>query len=47
MFLNSGNQRANYMANTNRDRYQRYNHMKGAPDADLIFGTGSESNVKK
>ncbi len=25
-------------ANTNRDRYQKYNHPKGAPDADLIFG---------
>lgn len=49
LFLNSGNQRANYMFNTNRDRHQKYNHMKGAPDADLIFGTGSgnSSNAKK
>ena len=25
-------------ANTNRERKQKYNHPKGAPDADLIFG---------
>ena len=46
MILNSGNQRANYMVNTNRDRYQKYNHMKGAPDADLIFGSGSSTTKK-
>lgn len=26
-------------ANTNRERKQKYNHPKGAPDADLIFGS--------
>lgn len=26
---------------SNRERYQKYNHPKGTPDADLIFGSGS------
>jgi hypothetical protein len=30
--------------NANRDRHQRYNHPKGAPDANLIFGGGGSSN---
>lgn len=25
-------------ANLNRERRQKYNHPKGAPDADIIFG---------
>jgi hypothetical protein len=28
-----------YSGNTNRDRHQKYNHPRGAPDADLIFGS--------
>lgn len=33
-------------ANTNRERHQKYNHPKGAPDVDLIFGgSGSAINV--
>ena len=28
------------LSNTNRDRF-KYNHPKGAPDADQIFGTNS------
>ena len=33
-------------ANTNRERHQKYNHPKGAPDVDLIFGgAGSAINV--
>ena len=27
--------------NTNRDRHQKYNHPKGAPDVDSIFGSGA------
>lgn len=27
-------------ANTNRERRPRYQHPKGAPNADLIFKTG-------
>lgn len=36
-------------ANTNRERHQKYNHPKGAPDVDLIFGgSGSSSgNLNK
>jgi hypothetical protein len=26
-----------FSANTNRDRHQKYNHPKGAPDIDQIF----------
>lgn len=33
---------ASYSQNTNRDRYQKYSHPKGAPDADLIFGTNNQ-----
>jgi len=29
--------------NSNRDRHQRYNHPKGAPDANLIFGGGNSN----
>lgn len=29
--------------NVNRERRTRYQHPKGAPDADLIFGTKYES----
>jgi hypothetical protein len=32
-------------ANTNRDRHQKYNHPKGAPDVDLIFGSAGSVNV--
>lgn len=32
-------------ANTNRERHQKYNHPKGAPDVDLIFGSGGSVNV--
>ncbi|CAH8500039.1 unnamed protein product [Heterobilharzia americana] len=28
--------------NVNRDRWVRYNHPKGAPDADAVFGTSSQ-----
>ncbi len=31
-------------ANTNRERNQKYNHPKGAPDVDLIFG-GTSSGI--
>ncbi|CAF0714012.1 unnamed protein product [Brachionus calyciflorus] len=31
--------------NTNRDRF-KYNHPKGAPDADLIFGSSSQRNQR-
>lgn len=29
-------------SNQNRERRVRYQHPKGAPDADLIFGSGSK-----
>ncbi len=32
-------------ANTNRERHQKYSHPKGAPDVDLIFGSGGSVNV--
>ncbi|CAH8524330.1 unnamed protein product [Dicrocoelium dendriticum] len=28
--------------NVNRDRWVKYNHPKGAPDADAVFGTSSQ-----
>ncbi|CAL8086813.1 unnamed protein product [Calicophoron daubneyi] len=31
-----------YPVNVNRDRWVRYNHPKGAPDADAVFGTSSQ-----
>lgn len=31
-------------ANTNRERRPRYQHPKGAPNADLIFKTGGRSD---
>ncbi|TRZ02758.1 hypothetical protein DNTS_029156 [Danionella cerebrum] len=33
-------------ANTNRERRPRYQHPKGAPNADLIFKTGGRSDPK-
>ena len=36
---------SNYSHNTNRDRHQKYIHPKGAPDADLIFGSSSGANT--
>lgn len=29
--------------NVNRDRWLKYNHPKGAPDADAVFGSSSSS----
>ncbi|TGZ65650.1 hypothetical protein CRM22_005760 [Opisthorchis felineus] len=31
-----------FPVNVNRDRWVRYNHPKGAPDADAVFGTSSQ-----
>lgn len=28
-----------FPVNANRDRWVKYNHPKGAPDADVVFGT--------
>lgn len=40
----SGSGSGSYGQNTNRER-QKYNHPKGAPDADLIFGPSSSSGT--
>uniref|UniRef100_A0A4W5Q1M9 Uncharacterized protein n=1 Tax=Hucho hucho TaxID=62062 RepID=A0A4W5Q1M9_9TELE len=34
-------------ANTNRERRPRYQHPKGAPNADLIFKTGGRKQETK
>lgn len=31
--------------NTNREKKVKYQHPKGAPDADLIFGSGPKKYV--
>ncbi|CAH8512809.1 unnamed protein product [Schistosoma margrebowiei] len=31
-----------FPVNVNRDRWVKYNHPKGAPDADVVFGTHSQ-----
>lgn len=36
-----------FSANTNRDRHQKYNHPKGAPDIDTIFGSSNNQYSNK
>ncbi|MEQ2184948.1 Regulator of nonsense transcripts upf2, partial [Goodea atripinnis] len=38
--INERQEQEDYQANTNRERRPRYQHPKGAPNADLIFKTG-------
>ena len=44
--MQSGQYNKSYSGNSNRDRYQKYNHPRGAPDADLIFGSSSYQQNK-
>jgi hypothetical protein len=45
MIQNTVNQmKATFITNTNRDRPQKFSHQRGAPDADLIFGSSSAPN---
>jgi hypothetical protein len=41
----SGTTSSGYSHNTNRDRHQKYIHPKGAPDADLIFGSSNSPSA--
>ena len=36
-----------FSVNTNRDRQQKYNHPKGAPDINTIFGSSSNQYLNK
>ena len=36
-----------FSANTNRDRNQKYNHPKGAPDINTIFGSTNNQYLNK
>ncbi len=44
--MQSGQYNKSYSGNSNRDRYQKYNHPRGAPDADAIFRSSSHQQNK-
>ncbi|RNA18662.1 regulator of nonsense transcripts 2 isoform X1 [Brachionus plicatilis] len=45
MVQQQSTQKQSMLGNTNRDRF-KYNHPKGAPDADQIFGTSSQRTYR-